>query len=90
MSLIFVVAFFTADVLQFFTSAHLLRWWTRREETRKWEETKTIEGEYDKPWYLDTPAFVFFNVKAICLVVAFLFIAFEFWSRINLNPGDAG
>ena len=81
-SLIFIVLFFVFDILQYFVSAHLLRWWTRKEEKLMWEKEKTIEGEYHKPWWVDSPAFIFFNVKAIVLTAAFVSIGVEFAKRI--------
>lgn len=81
-SLSFVILFFFFDVLQFFVSAHLIRWWTRREEKRIWAEKKTIDGKYDKPWWIDHPAFIFFNVKAVMLLIAFCSLGVEFIKRI--------
>ena len=77
-----LVSFFIADILQFFISAHLIRWWTRDAEKKMWKEKKTIEGEYNKPWWIDSPAFFFFNVKAFLLCSVFIAIGVEFYGRI--------
>jgi hypothetical protein len=83
-ALSFLVLFFISDILQFFISAHLLRWWVRKEEKIKWKSSnpQTIEGEYNKPWWVDLPAFIFFNIKAFVLCVSFVFIGLEFLGRI--------
>lgn len=81
-SLFFVVLFFILDILQYFISAHLLRWWTRREEKAMWAAHKTLDGDYEKPWWIDKPAFILFNLKEVALFVAFVSIGVEFVSRI--------
>ncbi|MEW8058542.1 MAG: hypothetical protein AB2787_03645 [Candidatus Thiodiazotropha endolucinida] len=81
-SLAFIISFFIFDILQYFVSAHLLRWWTRKEEKKMWVKENTIEGEYHKPWWIDSPAFVFFNIKALMLFAAFISIGVEFAKRI--------
>lgn len=77
-----IVLFFILDIMQYFVSAHLLRWWIRKEEIRKWQAEKTIQGEYDKPWWVDSPAFIFFNLKAGALFLSFAAIGYEFLIRI--------
>lgn len=81
-SLALLVVYFASDILQFFISAHLLRWWTRREEKQKWEAEKTITGDYNKPWWLDIPAFFFFNLKIVSLFFSFIALGVEFIGRI--------
>lgn len=81
MSLAFLVSFFCLDIFQFFSSAHLLRWWIRREEKKMWKTSNTLEGEYNKPWWVDSPAFIFFNLKAIALLCAFMALSVEFIKR---------
>ena len=81
-SLVLLILFFVFDILQYFISAHLVRWWTRREEKIMWITQKTIEGEYHKPWWVDLPAFVFFNLKAFVLFSSFVAIGLEFVNRI--------
>lgn len=80
-ALTFVVAFFIADILQYFSGAWLVRIWTRKEEVRRWQEGQNIEGDYDKPWWLDVPPFVLFNVKIIALLAAFGFLGAELLRR---------
>ncbi len=83
LSLLLLVCFFACDVLQYFLAAHLLRWWTRREEKKMWAAKKTIEGDYNKPWWIDSPIFIFFNLKAFFLVAAFAALGFEFLGRMT-------
>lgn len=82
LALIFLMLFFMVDVLQYFVSAHRLRSWTRAEEIKMYNETGSIEGDYPKPAWLDRPAFIFFNMKAILLFAGYFAISIEFICRI--------
>ena len=73
-ALSFVVLFFMADILQFFCGALMLRLWTRKQEKLKHKKTGTIEGDYDKPAWLDHPSFGLWCLKIIALFLSFLFI----------------
>jgi len=81
-ALVSLVAFFFLDLLQFFVAAALLRWWTRREETTLWKTKGTVEGDVEKPWWLDKPPFVFFVVKIFAFLVSFAFLSAEFIKRL--------
>lgn len=72
-----VVIFFCFDTLQYLVSAHLLRWWTRQKEKEMWESNQTILGEYEKPAWLDAPAFVLLNLKITALFSAFVGLGVE-------------
>lgn len=72
--LAFVVAFFIADVLQYLTAAVFLSRWTRKQEKNRYAETGSIEGDYDKPAWLDYPARALWWVKIACLILAYIFI----------------
>ncbi len=72
-----VVIFFMADVFQSLTAALCLRRWLYAEEEKRWMETKSIEGDYQKPKSLDKPAFFFFGVKIAALMLSFAFIGAE-------------
>lgn len=73
-ALLFIIAFFMADIMQYFSASLLLRCWTRKEEKKKYYETKTIEGDYDKPAWLDIPSFSFWVIKILSLSVGYFFI----------------
>jgi hypothetical protein len=77
LALFFVVVFFFSDILQGLSGALLIKWWIRKEEIKKWEETRKIEGDYQKPVWLDYPAFTFFFVKIFFLLASFIFIGKE-------------
>lgn len=77
LALLFDVGFFVADILQGLTASMLLRWWIRREEVTNWKEKGTIEGDYHKPAWLDYPAFAFFLLKILSLLLSFIFIGME-------------
>jgi hypothetical protein len=71
-SLLLFLLFFFIDFLQYLISTFLLKFWIRKNEIKIWEETGNIEGDYQKPSYIDTPAFILFVLKIIILFVSFL------------------
>ena len=75
------VGFFASDVLQYYGAAILLRFWTQREESRKHDETGTIEGEYLKPRWVDRLPFLLFNLKIFLLLGGFFALAVGLWNR---------
>jgi hypothetical protein len=72
-SLLFVVLFFLFDLGQPFIAVVLYRWWIRREEVSKYRETGSIEGEYDKPAWLDKPVFGLWFMKVPLVLLSWLF-----------------
>src|ERR1700689_3458905 len=56
LALFFLVAFFIADILHSFTAALMLKFFTEYHERRMWIATKSIEGEIQKPRWVDWPA----------------------------------
>lgn len=80
-SLGFVVSFFIADMLQYFSSALIIRFWTRSQEKALWKENQTIDADYQMPAWLDYPAFTLWWTKICCLLLAYVFIGIQiFWS----------
>jgi len=73
--LVFVVAFFITDLLQYVIAAVRRRLWIRGEEIKKWNETQSIEGDYNVPVTLDRPAFWLWWIKLGFLIVAYIFVA---------------
>ncbi len=61
--------------MQYFISAWAMRLFTRTQEITRHSESLPIDGDYDKPWHLDTPAFICWNAKVICFVWTWIFIA---------------
>ena len=76
----FVVIFFVFDMLQPLISALLIRVWTRKEEKRMYRDTRTIEGNYNKPAWLDWPGFCLWWLKFVALAVSFFYIALHLLS----------
>lgn len=74
LALFFFVAFFMADIFQGVSAAITLRYFTEYHEKKLWETTGSINGNIDKPRWVDWPAFTFFAVKIVCLMVGFAFI----------------
>lgn len=72
-----VVIFFIADILQYLFGALMLKFWTRAQEKKKWKQTGKIEGDYDKPAWLDCPSFFMWWVKVLSLLAAFVFIGLQ-------------
>jgi hypothetical protein len=81
--LIFFVAFFIADILQSLSGALVTRWFTQRKEFELLHKNGTIEGDVDRPRWLDWPAFTLFLIKSAFLVVGFVFIGCELVSRLE-------
>lgn len=73
-ALIFLLIFFIFDLLQYLVSTLLVKNWIRKEEIKMWESTGKIEGNYQNPEWLDLPAFTFFLLKIIALIVSFVFL----------------
>ena len=73
-SLIFVVLYFMFDLLQYMFGAALLRAWTRHTEKKMWKEKKTIEGDYEKPAWLDYPSYTLLWIKVISLLLGYIFL----------------
>jgi uncharacterized membrane protein len=67
----FLVLFFICDILQFIFGALMIGLWTRKEEKEKYKETKSIEGDYDKPAWLDYPSRTFWFLKIVFLLLTF-------------------
>jgi hypothetical protein len=70
----FLVLFFISDILQFMSGALVIRWWTRKEEKKKYAKTASLEGQYDKPAWLDYPSLTFWFLKILFLLLTFAFI----------------
>jgi hypothetical protein len=81
-ALLAFVTYFVLDIAQYFSAALLLRFWIRAEESRRWASSDTLDGEYDKPAWLDEPPFVLFVLKIVALVIAFAMLASEFLVRM--------
>ena len=73
-ALLFIVMFFVADVLQYFISALILGVWIRVQEKSLWKEKQTIEGDFDKPVWIDYPAKFLWISKVIFLLISYFFI----------------
>lgn len=81
LALAFFVLFFVADILQGLLGALILRGWIRGEEKRIWRESSSLDGEYLKPPWLDYPSFGLFLMKILFLLVGFVALAIEIFSR---------
>jgi len=73
-SLIFLLIFFLFDLLQYLITTLLLKKWIRKEEIKMWEAVGAIEGNYQKPTWVDLPAFSFFIIKIIALIISFILL----------------
>ena len=82
-ALIFFVGYFIADVLQSLCGALLTRWFTQNKEFELLHRTNSIEGDVDRPRWLDWPAFSLFLTKSGFLLVGFVFIVFELAWRLG-------
>ena len=75
------ILYFLSDLFQSLSGAILLKFWIRKEEKRQWNKTGSIDGEYLKPAWLDTPSFCFFVGKIIFLIMAFAYVGAELLLR---------
>lgn len=77
MALFFLVLFFLFDLLHYFITAVIYRRWIRSKEKTMYEKTGTIEGEYDKPVWLDYPAFTCWFIKFFALLAVYSFLGWH-------------
>ena len=79
-----VVTFFLFDVLQAFAAAVFYRFWARSQEKRKWQESgeKDVDDECHKPAWLDYPAWTFWLLKIVSLLLGYLFLVIHILSRM--------
>ena len=82
LSLVFVVSFLLFDVLQYLIGALLTGGWARSREKKMWKEKGTVEGEIDKPAWLDKPVKGLFLLKNASLLFSGWFLISEFFSRL--------
>lgn len=69
-----IIVFFIADILQYVSGALIVRFWVRGQEKKKFIETKSIEGQYDQPGWIDTPPLIFWLIKIAALLVAYIYL----------------
>lgn len=70
-TLLLLVLYFAFDLLQYFTAALFYRQWIRAAETERYNNTGTLDGDYEKPAWLDRPAFTCWCVKTIILLIIY-------------------
>lgn len=75
-SLALFVAYFISDILHYVLAALIVRFFTQYHEKALYNKTGSIDGEIPKPRWVDYPAFTFFIIKGLLLVLAFAFIGF--------------
>lgn len=69
-----VILFFMADILQYVSGALFVRCWVRSQEKAMYAKTKSIEGDYEQPGWLDTPPLIFLWIKIAALLVAYIYL----------------
>lgn len=79
----FLVLFFVADLFQYLTAALLLRFWIGAQEKSKFEEYGTLDVDYDKPLWLDWPAFYLWLIKIVFLCIAYACIGYYLLQNIG-------
>ena len=82
-ALVSFVAYFLCDILHMFIGALLTRRIAEKEEFRLLQETGSITGNVKKPRWIDWPAFTFFCMKTVLLMLGFVFIASNLASRLE-------
>jgi hypothetical protein len=79
-SLAFVVLYFMLDMLQYMIAAALLRGWTMQAEKKMWAEKQTLDGDYEKPAWLDRPSYALWWAKVVSLLLGYAFIGLHLMS----------
>lgn len=82
LAMLVFILYFAVDAVQYITAALQLRRWTRGEENRQWNESGTIDGQYDKPVELDAWPFRLFALKLATLFAAFGTLGAELIRRL--------
>lgn len=80
-ALIALAVYFVLDLAQYYIAAMRLRGWMQQQETEREEKTGGTEGEYWPPKSLDLPSFRLFKFKLLFLLLGFLCIGLEVFSR---------
>jgi hypothetical protein len=76
-SLLCIVGYFSADLLQYYVGAAVVGAWARRQERRMWKQARQIDGPVDRPRWLDVPARILFHVKIIMLAASYVALAYH-------------
>lgn len=79
------VLYFIADLFQSFSGALTVRFFTEHKEAKMSKETEKLEGDIDKPRWVDYPAFFFFVLKVLLLLAAFAFLVVFLWKKALLQ-----
>jgi len=82
-SLIFVVLFLLLDVFQYLIGALLTGGWARQAEKKMHKTTGKVEGDVDKPAWLDKPVKGLFLLKNFSLMLSGWFLLAEFVNRLS-------
>ena len=81
--LVAIVSCLLIDLLQVYLAAIIHRVWLRREERRQHQSIGEVKDrDLAKPAWLDLPAFVLFNAKALLLVGGYSLLGLEVWARL--------
>jgi hypothetical protein len=81
-ALLCFVGYFIADILHGLSAALTIRFFTQYQEKKLWKKTHSIEGEIQKPRWVDWPAFAFFIGKVILLAAGFACIGFHLLKKL--------
>lgn len=74
LSLGFVVLFFLFDISQYLSGALFVKFWTEHKENEFKKQTGTIEGDYQKPKWLDYPPFCCWLLKCVALLFSYSYL----------------
>lgn len=74
-ALLLAVAYFLLDMLQYFITALIYRFWLYKEEDNRINAGESIDGEVDKPRWLDNFAFIAWCVKFPVLFFSYLAVS---------------
>jgi hypothetical protein len=82
-ALLFFIGYFVADFLLPLAGAVTLKLFTEAQEKRLWAEKRNLDGEIQKPRWVDLPVFYFFTAKCVLLLAGFVPVGCELMGRIK-------
>lgn len=84
LSLVFLVAFFIADIIQYFVAAIRIKKYARSKEKEMYKKKieYNSETEIEVPEWLDNWPFTLFCIKSGLILAAYIFILIEISTRI--------
>jgi hypothetical protein len=84
-SLLFIVGFFSCDILQLLLGSQIYRFWCIYQQNQiiNGKKELTPDCEVEKPYWINWPANTFFLLKIFFLLCSYFTISIEFYNHIK-------